>query len=96
MAELLCTRTLTILAELGVICPHSGCQTLFNKSQEPKEVNNKAKVVSAWRVERERRLLVLISGSDRLFVDVCHFTLAEHPNDILISLHSPLNVSKLS
>lgn len=79
MAELLCGRTLTILAELGVICPHSGCQTLFNKSQEPKEVNNKAKVVSAWRVDGERRLLVLMSSSDRLFVDVGHFILSQHP-----------------
>lgn len=80
MAELQCTRTLSILAELGVICPHGGCQTLFNKSQEPKKVNNKAKAVSAWRVDRERRLLVLMTSSDRLFVDVGHFTLIEHPD----------------
>lgn len=79
-AELLCTRTLTILAELGVIFSHSGCQALLNKSEEPKEVNNKAKAVSAWRVDGERRLLGLMTISDRLFVDVSHFTDFQHSN----------------
>lgn len=45
MAELLLTRTLSLLNELGVICRRSGCQTLFNKSQEPREGDNKARVV---------------------------------------------------
>lgn len=91
-AELLCTRTLTILAELGVIFSHSGCQALLNKSEEPKEVNNKAKAVSAWRVDGERRLLGLMTISDRLFADVSHFTDFQHSNvGWTISLHSPQN-----
>lgn len=69
-----CTRTPTILDKLGAICPHCGCQTLFNKSQEPKEGNNKAKVVLAWLVDSESRLLVLMTNTDRFFVDLNHFT----------------------